>query len=76
MLLYGGSRPGSAVIPDALERPAWRFPMSGTEGSRTQAGSGPATGYDPPRVERVLEPGDLDREVQYAGPPATADGLG
>jgi hypothetical protein len=50
--------------------------MSGTEGSRTQAGSGPATGYDPPRVERVLEPGDLDREVQYAGPPATADGLG
>ena len=41
--------------------------MSDGERSRTGAGSGPADGYDPPRVERVLAPGDLDREVQYAG---------
>jgi hypothetical protein len=31
-----------------------------------------APGYEPPRVERVLGPADLDREVQYAGQ-VTAD---
>jgi hypothetical protein len=24
-------------------------------------------GYEPPRVEQVLAPADLEREVQYAG---------
>jgi hypothetical protein len=28
-----------------------------------------ATGYEPPRVERVLSADDLDREVIYAGAP-------
>jgi hypothetical protein len=27
-----------------------------------------AAGYEPPRVERVLSPDDLGREVLYAGP--------
>jgi hypothetical protein len=28
-------------------------------------------GYEPPRVERVVTQADLEREVLYAGPPAT-----
>jgi hypothetical protein len=31
----------------------------------------PVAGYEPPRVEQVLTPADLEREVLYAGPPAT-----
>jgi len=27
----------------------------------------PADQYDPPRVEQVLSPAELEREVQYAG---------
>jgi hypothetical protein len=41
--------------------------MSDTARSRANAGSGPVAGYERPRVERVLGPADLDREVQYAG---------
>jgi hypothetical protein len=26
-----------------------------------------APSYEPPRIERILTPDDLDREVQYAG---------
>jgi hypothetical protein len=26
-------------------------------------------GYEPPRVERVLTPGELEREILYAGEP-------
>ena len=29
--------------------------------------------YEPPRIERVLSPEDLEREVLYAGPPASTD---
>jgi len=29
------------------------------------------TAYEPPRVECVLTPNDLEREVQYAGTPPT-----
>ena len=28
--------------------------------------SEPPAGYEPPRVERVLSPGDFEREVTYA----------
>jgi hypothetical protein len=28
-------------------------------------------GYEPPRVERVLTPGELEREVLFAGQPTT-----
>jgi hypothetical protein len=31
-------------------------------------------GYEPPRVERMLTQADLEREVLYAGPPATDPG--
>jgi hypothetical protein len=31
----------------------------------------PVAGYEPPRVERVLTPTELEREVLYAGGPAT-----
>jgi hypothetical protein len=27
--------------------------------------------YEPPRIEKVLTPEDLEREVQYAGVPTT-----
>jgi len=27
--------------------------------------------YEPPRIEKVLTPEDLEREVQYAGIPST-----
>jgi hypothetical protein len=27
--------------------------------------------YEPPRVERVLTPGELEREILYAGGPAS-----
>jgi|KBSSwiStaDraftv2_1062776.scaffolds.fasta_scaffold1294848_4 hypothetical protein len=27
--------------------------------------------YEPPRVERVLTPAELQREILYAGPPGT-----
>lgn len=27
----------------------------------------PTGAYEPPRIERVLAPADLEREVQYAG---------
>ena len=34
----------------------------------------PRAAYEPPRVERVVTPADLDHEVMYAGPGiATAD---
>jgi hypothetical protein len=29
------------------------------------------TPYEPPRIERILTPDDLEREVQYAGPPGS-----
>jgi len=29
----------------------------------------PAPGYEPPRVERVLDAADLEREILYAGRP-------
>jgi hypothetical protein len=35
----------------------------------------PVAGYEPPRVEQVLTPADLEREILYAGvdsPPPTA----
>jgi hypothetical protein len=28
------------------------------------------TSYEPPRIERVLSPEDLEREVHYAGGPS------
>jgi hypothetical protein len=31
----------------------------------------PPAGYEPPRVERVLTPAELEREVLYAGTAAT-----
>jgi hypothetical protein len=45
----------------------------GGTGAREPSPGRSAPGYEPPRVERVLGPADLDREVQYAGPPATTD---
>jgi len=32
-----------------------------------------AVGYEPPRVERVLTPADLEDEVLYAGVPSGQD---
>jgi hypothetical protein len=29
----------------------------------------PTPSYEPPRVERVLTPGELEREILYAGVP-------
>ena len=31
----------------------------------------PALDYEPPRIERVLTPAELEREILYAGAPAT-----
>jgi hypothetical protein len=31
--------------------------------------------YEPPRIEQVLTPEDLAREILYAGPPATLTDL-
>jgi hypothetical protein len=31
----------------------------------------PDTGYEPPRVERVLTPAEVEREILYAGGPIT-----
>jgi hypothetical protein len=31
----------------------------------------PDTGYEPPLVERVLTPAELEREILYAGLPAS-----
>ena len=33
----------------------------------------PPSGYEPPRIETVLGPGQLEREVLYAGPLITTD---
>ncbi len=41
------------------------------QGSLENHGQPSPHGYEPPRVERVLTPADLEREVLYAGPPAT-----
>jgi hypothetical protein len=30
--------------------------------------------YEPPRVERLLTPAELDQEIVYAGQAASADG--
>ena len=42
-----------------------------TEGSRPLGECGPERphGYEPPGVEQVLTPADLEREVLYAGVP-------
>jgi hypothetical protein len=32
------------------------------------------SGYEPPRVERVLTPAELEREILYAGTPSGQDG--
>lgn len=40
--------------------------------SRESAGRQPA-GYERPRIERVLTPADLEREVLYAGPTGSQD---
>jgi hypothetical protein len=44
-----------------------------TEGSWPlgEPGSERPRGYEPPRVERVLTPLDLEHEVLYAGTPAS-----
>jgi hypothetical protein len=36
--------------------------------------TGPAA-YEPPRVERVLTPAELEREILYAGAPSGQDGI-
>jgi hypothetical protein len=33
----------------------------------------PRLDYEPPRVERVLTPAELEREVLYAGPAGSLD---
>jgi hypothetical protein len=33
-------------------------------------------GYEPPRLERVLSPADLEREILYAGDDETGDSDG
>jgi hypothetical protein len=40
-----------------------------TEGRRAdgESGSERPHGYEPPRVEQVLTPADLDHEILYAG---------
>lgn len=42
-----------------------------TEGSRSlgEHGANRPHGYEPPQVEQVLTPADLEREVLYAGEP-------
>ena len=44
-----------------------------TEGCQTLGERGPERphGYEPPGVEQVLTPAELEREVLYAGVPAT-----
>ena len=37
------------------------------QGAREQGERVEARGYEPPRVERVLTPAELEREVLYAG---------
>jgi len=32
-----------------------------------------AVGYEPPRVERVLTPAELEHEILYAGTPQSQD---
>jgi hypothetical protein len=39
-----------------------------------ESGLEPTGSYEPPRVERVLTPAELEREVLYAGAPATPTG--
>jgi hypothetical protein len=42
--------------------------------ARTDAGRRPVpVAYERPRVERVLTPAELEREILYAGPPGTPD---
>ena len=33
-------------------------------------------GYEPPRVEKVLTPAELEREILYAGSPGVSPGPG
>ena len=44
-----------------------------TEGRRAagESGSDRPDGYEPPRVEQVLTPVELDHEILYAGQTAT-----
>jgi hypothetical protein len=41
-----------------------------TDQDRTTMGP---SGYEPPRVERVLTPAELEREILYAGTPSGQD---
>ena len=44
--------------------------MNGSDREPEGLGELPVPAYDPPRVERVLTPAELEREVLYAGEPS------
>jgi len=45
--------------------------FGGSEHERARAAVAGTGGYEPPRVEQVLTPAGLEREILYAGAPAT-----
>jgi hypothetical protein len=46
---------------------------SQTERGRQSQGRQPMPKYEPPRVEKVLTPAELEREVLYAGDQASGE---